>query len=324
MFYQDKNVLVAGGTGFIGSNLIKQLLMLGANVSATMYQSDPVIQDDRIQYIRGDLRDADNCKQAVQNIDYVFMCAANTSGAAVMTKTPLVHLTPNLIMNVQMMEAAYDAGVKKFLFISSNTVYPVTEYAVKEDDVNHTFFEKYFIVGWMKRFSEIVCEMYSTKIKEPMKTVVVRPGNLYGEYDKYDWEKSKVVAALIRRAIERHDPFEVWGDGMDIKDFMYIGDFIEGMCLAMEKIDSTNPINIASGQPVTIRETLQTILKVCDYENANVIFDSTKPTMIPKRMIDVSKAKTLLDFEAKTSLHEGIRRTVAWYRECYNDASVNH
>ena len=95
-------------------------------------------------------------------------------------------------MNALMLEAAYAAGLKKILFISTNTVYPVTDYPVKEDDATNEFFEKYFIVGWMKRFSEIICEMYSTKIRKPMETVIVRPANIYGPHDDFEWETSYV------------------------------------------------------------------------------------------------------------------------------------
>jgi hypothetical protein len=148
------------------------------------------------------------------------MCAANTSGAAVMAKTPLAHLTPNILMNVSMLDAAYQAGVKKFLFISSNTVYPLADYPVKESDVTNEFYEKYFIVAWMKRFTEIVCEMYATKIANPMKVCVVRPANIYGEFDDFEWETSHVIPALIRKVVERHDPLMVWGNGEDLKTYL--------------------------------------------------------------------------------------------------------
>ena len=305
----------------MGVNLVKRLLDLEANVRATLFKKDAIIKDSRIEYMRGDLRQADFCQKAVENVDYVFMCAANTSGAKVMATTPLVHLTPNILMNMQMLEAAYSAGVKKFLFVSTNTVYPLTDYAVKESDVTNVFFKTYHVVAWMKRFTEIVCEMYANRIKEPMKTVVVRPGNLYGPYDKFDWEKSKVVPALMRRAIEKQDPFVVWGDGMDIKDFLYIDDCIDGLILAMEKLEGFEPINIASGEPLTIKNVLSVILKASDYANAPVEYDSTKPTMIPKRMIDITLAKEKLGFQQKVSLEEGINKTVEWYKEYYNGAS---
>ena len=305
----------------MGVNLIKRLLDEGADIRATLHINKPVLNDNRIEYFYGDLRIEENCQKAVAGVDYVFMCAANTSGAKVMATTPLVHLTPNILMNMQMLQAAYTARVKKFLFISTNTVYPLTDFPVKESDVTNNFYESYHIVAWMKRFTEIVCEMYSNRIKEPMKTIVVRPGNLYGPYDKFDWEKSKVIPAIMRRAIERHDPFEVWGDGMDLKDFLYIDDCIDGLMLAMEKLEEFEPINVASGIPVTIRDVLTQILKSADYDDADVQYDSSKPTMIPKRMIDISLAKEKLGFEPKVSLQEGIRRTVQWYKEYYKNSS---
>ena len=320
-FFTSSKVLVAGGAGFVGTNLIKRLVALGVDVTATVHNKVPVLKDRRVRYVKKDLRDAAECKDVVKNIDYVFMCAANTSGAKVMASTPLVHLTPNILMNVNMLEAAYEAGVKKFLFISSNTVYPLTDYPVKEEDVTNDFYKSYHIVAWMKRFTEIVCDMYSSRISKPMKTVVVRPGNLYGPHDKFDWEKSKVIPALIRRAVERHSPLEVWGDGMDLKDFLYIEDYIEGMILAMEKLETYQPINIASGNPVTIRQVLTAILRATGYEDALVQYDRTKPTMIPKRMIDISLARRVLEWVPTVGLSDGIQRTVEWYRRYYENTS---
>jgi len=314
--FKDKKVLVAGGAGFVGTNLILKLLSLDVSIRATLHKKDVVIDNGRIEYIRCDLTKREDCQRAVEGIDYVFMCAANTSGAAVMEKTPLVHVTGNVVMNTLMLEAAYEAGVQKYLFISSNTVYPVADYPVKEDEMTPgQLFEKYFCVGWMKQFSEVLCRMYAEKIKKTMNTVVVRPANIYGPNDDFEWETSHVLPALIRKVIERHDPIEVWGDGNDIKDFIYIDDFVEGILLAMEKLDTFVPVNIATGVPCSIRQALDAILQADEYISANVVFNSSKPTMIPKRLIDTTKAKQLLGFEAKTSIVEGIKKTVDWYRQ---------
>ncbi len=320
-FYKDKNVLVTGAAGFTGTNLIKRLLEEGANVRGVLHRKSPRVDFDydRINYIWADLTHKDACAEVVKDIDYVFMCAANTSGAAVMEKTPLTHVTPNVIMNSLMLEAANKAGVKKFLFMSSTTVYPISEESLKEDDVNDEFFEKYYCVGWMKRFSEVMCEMYSTKIKEPMTTIVVRPGNLYGDFDDYEWDTSHSTAALIRRVVERHDPLVVWGDGSDLKDITYISDLIDGMMSAMEKIDNFEIINIASGKSYSIKETLNMILEIDGYIDAKVEYDLTKPTMISKRLIDISKAQKLLNFEPKHDLRLGIEKTIKYYKEKDNN-----
>jgi GDP-L-fucose synthase len=318
-FYHGKRVLVTGASGFIGTNLVRKLSDLGAIVRGTTHKNMPQEVLSGVEYSTYDLLDMENCFKATKDIDYVFMAAANSSGAAVMETTPLVHLTPNVVMNSQMLAASYENKVKKFCFISSNTVYPLTDYAVKEEDVTNEFYEKYFIVGWMKRFSEIMCEMYSNKIKSPMETLVVRPGNLYGPFDKYTWNESKVIAALVRRAIEKHNPFEVWGDGLDLKDFLYIDDFTEGMLLAFAKSNHFMPLNIASGIPVTIREVLAVILKTASHNDAQVKFDSTKPTMIPTRMIDISKMQALTNWSPETNLTEGIAKTMMWYRDFFLD-----
>lgn len=312
--FKNATVLVAGGTGFVGVNLIRRLLALGARVTATLHVKEPVLVDNRITYIRGDLRRQEDCAAAVQGVDCVFMCAANTSGAAVMAKTPLVHLTPNILMNMSMLDAAYQVGVKKFLFISSNIVYPLTDYPVKECNVTNEFYEKYFIAAWMKRFTEIVCEIYATKIAKPMKVCVVRPANIYGEHDDFDWETSHVIPALIRKVVERHDPIEVWGEGTDLKEFIYVADFIEGLLLSMKKLEGFEPVNIAAGKPCTVRDVLEILLEVDGYRGANVVYDTSKPTMIPKRLIDTSKAERLLGFRASTPMREGLAKTVAWYR----------
>lgn len=313
-FFNGKKVLVAGGAGFIGTNLILKLLEKGAEVKATTHKKSPQIKNSKVEFVKTDLTKPSDCKKAVRGVDFVFMCAANTSGAAVIEKTPLVHVTPNVIMNSLMLEAAHKSGVKKFLFISSNTVYPLTDYPVKEDDVNYSFYEKYFPVGWMKLFTEKMCEMYATKIKNPMATLVIRPGNIYGPYDDFNWESSHVIPALIRKIVERQNPLEVWGDGNDIKDFIYVEDLVEGLSLAMEKISQFDQINIGGGIPITVKDVLNAIIKADNFKNPNIVFNSSKPTMIPIRLININKAKKILGFSPKTSLEDGIKKTVEWYK----------
>jgi len=313
--FNNRNVLVTGAAGFVGINLVHRLLKLGANVTATIHTTTPTSRDDRIKYLQCDLQNPVDCKKVVQGIDFVFMCAAKTSGAAGIENEPLSYLTPNVLMNLLMLEASFKAGVKKFLFISSSTVYPLTNFPVQEGDVNYEFFDKYFVDAWVNRFSEVACEIFSTKVKNPMNIVVVRPANLYGEYDNFELETSHVIPALIRKVVERHNPIEVWGDGTDIKEFLYIQDFIDGILLAMEKLSWFDPINIAVGKPTAIRDVLNTIIQEDNYYDAKLIFNTSKPTMIPIRMMDISKAKAQLEFEAKTSLEEGIRKTILWYRQ---------
>jgi GDP-L-fucose synthase len=309
-------VLVAGGTGFIGTNLILRLLAEGANVRSTHHLSDPMIDEPDVEYVQGDLTSMEDCKAAVDGMDYVFMCAANTSGAAVMTSTPLAHVTPNVVMNAQIMDASYDAKVKKFVFISSSAAYPPTgDRPTREDEMmDGDPYDAYYSVGWMKRYAEILCVVYAKKIRDPMPTVVIRPSNVYGPYDDFDFATSHMQSALMRRAVERHSPLEVWGTGDDVRDLIYVDDFIDGMMLAFEKSSDYMAVNIASGKGHSVKEILSMILTVDGYDHANVIFDPTKPTTIPIRLVDTSYAEAKLGFKAVTSLDQGLNHTIEWYR----------
>jgi GDP-L-fucose synthase len=314
---KNVRVLVAGGTGFIGVNLILRLLFFGCQVRATLHKRPAVIQDSALEYVKADLTLMEDCRRAVEGMDYVFMCAANTSGAAVMAKTPLVHVTPNILMNSQMLEAAYFAKVKKFIWLSSNAAYPPTgDRPVKENEMfNSDPYDTYYGVGWMKRYTEILCNLYSEKLKERMITVVLRPSNIYGPFDDFDFATSHMMAATIRKVVERQNPINVWGTGNDVRDLIYIDDFIDAMILAAEKIESFDPINIGFGKGYSIKEILQICLEVDCFKDAIVKYDPSKPSMIPVRLISTEKAEKVLGFKAQTDLREGIRKTMEWYRK---------
>ena len=153
---EDK-VLVAGGSGFLGVNLLARLQKDGFRLRATLHERPSVLQSDGIEYLKADLTVMADCRHVVEGVDAVFLCAANTSGAAVMAETPLAHVTPNIVMNVQLLEAAYQAGVKKFVFISSSAAYPPTDdRPVHEEEMfGPDPYDVYYSVGWMKRYTEI-------------------------------------------------------------------------------------------------------------------------------------------------------------------------
>ena len=126
-------------------------------------------------------------------------------------------------------------------------------------------------------------------------------------------------AELIRRAVERHDPFPLWGDGKDIKDFLFIDDFIEALLLTLKSANDIGPINIASGIPITINKVLEEILSITGHDGCKVERDITKPTMIPERLIDISKAKTELNWYPSVSIRDGLSKTIKWYNEYFKD-----
>lgn len=320
--FKGSKVLVTGAGGFLGTNMVKRLVEEGSYVRGTLHTRSPQYEHQDLEYVKADLTNMEECRRVVEGMDYVFMCAANTSGAGVMATQPLAHVTPNVVMNAQMLEASYQAKVKKFLFISSSAAYPpsgdrpVSEAYMFDGDP----YEAYFSVGWMKRYAEVLCRIYSEKIKDPMKTVIVRPSNVYGPYDKFDFERSHVTAALIRKVIERQDPLEVWRTGEDVRDLIYVDDFIDAVMLAMNRLDRFDPVNVGYGKGCRVRDVLTTLLDVDKFDNAKVVVNPTKPSMIPIRLVDVSKAQAVLEFKAMTNLRDGLKHTLEWYRQSYVEA----
>lgn len=315
MLFKDTKVLVAGATGLIGSNLLKRLLDEGASVRATVYKRVPVDADPRVEFVHCDLRVAADCARAVAGMQHVHLCAATTSGAAAIAATPMIHVTPNVLINSQMLEAAYLAGVDKFIWLGSTVAYPMSDQPMREDQLMEGEpFEKYFFAGWAKRFMEVLCQMYGERLVKKMTTIVLRPTNVYGPNDDFEFATSHVIPALIRKVIERWDPIEVWGDGSEVRDAIYVDDMVEAMVLAASRLESYSAINIGLGKGYSVREILKIVLDADGYAQAKVIFDPSKPTMIPIRLINTGKAESELGFKAKVDLQEGVRKTIDWYR----------
>jgi GDP-L-fucose synthase len=214
------------------------------------------------------------------------------------------------------MEAAYEVGVGKFLWLASTTGYPPSgDHQVKEDEMfDGEPYDKYYFAGWTKRFTEILSRMYGEKLAKPMTTIVLRPTNIYGPNDDFEFATSHVVPALIRKVVERWNPLEVWGTGNDVRDMIYIDDMIDAMILAMQKVDAFDAINIGLGKGHSIKEILSMILDIDGFTDSSVVYDASKPSMIPIRLVDTAKATEVLGFEAKVDLQEGLRRTIGWYR----------
>jgi GDP-L-fucose synthase len=316
MEFAGKRVLIAGGAGFLGTNLALKLGSLGARLRLTVHRKPLQVAFPGAEIVEADLRRPEDCGRAVEGMDVVFICSAQTSGAGIITTTPLVHVTPNVMINSLLLEAAYRARVQKVCFLSSGAAYPgtgarpVTEAEMFNGDPE----EVYFPAGWMKRYAEILCRTYAEKISNPMQTVVIRPSNVYGPYDKFDFAVSHVTAALVRRVAERQTPLEVWGTGEDIRDLIYVDDFVDGTLAAVATDLPFLAVNICAGRGYAVRQTLETLLEVDAFQDARVTFDASKPSTVPVRLMDNGLARSLLGFEAKVSLADGLKRTLAWYR----------
>lgn len=319
--WQNKKVLIAGGQGFIGYNLALRLHSLGAIVTITEHSNgmhSGIYHDERgLEVIPCDLLKMRDCVYITHDKDYVFMCAAVSHGAKFIKENPLAMVTPNVIMNAQILDASYASGVKKFIFISSSAAYPDTKnIPTKEDDMfNGDPYNVYYAPGWMKRYMEIMCKTYTEKIKNGMQCIIIRPSNIFGEYDNFDPELSHVTAALIKKVAEHQNPLEVWGDGNDIRDIIYIDDFINMMLQATEKINNFNPINIAYGEAFSVKQILEFLFKIENFY-PEVIYNSKKPSMIPVRKIDVSKSREL-NIIPKFNIIDALSNTLNWYKQHY-------
>src|SRR3989338_7198624 len=316
-FFRNQKVLVTGGAGLIGSCAVKRLSEAGAIVRAVYHKTEPAKRAEGVTYLQADLTNAEDCRSVVEGVSYVFHCAAHTPGAGATASDPLAHVTSNIIIDALMLEAAYGAGVKKFIWLGSMTAYPPTgEHPVKEEEMfSGDPFEKYFFVGWSKRFTEVLCRMYGEKLPKPMTTIVFRLAYVYGPGYNFDPAVSHVIPALIRKVVERQDPLEVWGTGEDIRDPIYVDDVVRAMLIAVEKVERYDALNIGLGKGYSVKEMLKTILELDGYADARIVFDTSKPTMIPVRRVDVSKAEQALGFRAATDLAEVLAQTIAWYRE---------
>ena len=314
MFYKDKTVLITGGSGFVGTNLIEELLKQGARIRVTLHNRPMNIKDEQIDTVFANLYRIEDCLTAVKGVDYVCHAGGGAIGAAVTAGNPMSAIAANMITTIQVLQAAWIEGVERFLLLSSHTTYPNAEYPIKEEEMwSGPTDSSYFGYGWMRRYLERLVEFVVSR--SDMKIALVRPTAAYGRWDNFNPATSHVIPALIRRALEKEDPYVVWGSGDVVRDFIHVSDMVRGGLLALEKYATCDPVNIGCGKAVTIGEIVELILKVTGHEKARVEYDTSKPTTIPYRMVDTSKAKKVLGFEPSLSLEEGLRDTVEWYKE---------
>ncbi len=313
-FFEGKNVLVTGGTGFVGTHFVKAALAAGGNVTTTVHKRSPIVDDPRLKTVQADLTDRAQARAAMKDQQIVFHCAGAVSAAGVTASNPMEPITDNLALTSMVMEAAWKTGVERIQVFGSSTAYPVTEHPVREDEMwTAPPHPSYFGYGWMRRYMEKMAEFVHDR--SSTKVVLVRPTAVYGRHDDFHPITSHVIPALIRKAVERMNPYEVWGTGDEIRDFLHVEDLARGCLLATENYANCKPINIGYGGTSTVREIVQAILAAADYSDAQIIFNADRPTTIPKRMVDTTTARDILNFEPLYSLERGLADTVTWYQD---------
>lgn len=318
-FYKDKRVLVTGGTGLIGRQLVQELLKMGARVTIASLD-DPSRAPAGATFKRLDLREFGECLSVVDGQDVVFQLAGVKGSPAMTAKRPASFFVPTLQFSINMMEAARRVGVERFLFTSSVGVYAPAE-IFHEEDVWQTFpSPNDRFAGWAKRMGELQADAYRIEYGWD-RISIVRPANVYGPFDNFDPANAMVIPSLIRRAVDGEDPLVVWGDGSPIRDFIHARDVARGMMIAVEK-GVAEPINLGSGRGVSIREVVELVAANLPTQ-PKVIWDTSKPAGDKKRLMDTKRAQSHGIFP-QVGLAEGIRETVEWYRESKADIGLRY
>ena len=309
-FYENKKILVTGGTGLIGRPLVEMLIAQGAKVRIASLD-DPSRAHPDAEFMQVDLTDMNNCLKACEGMDMVFHLAGIKGSPKMTQEKPASFFVPTILFNTNMMEAAKRRGIERYLFTSTVGVYSPAE-VFYEDDVWKTFpSENDKFAGWAKRMGELQAEAYAIEYGWD-NIAIVRPANVYGSYDNFDPENAMVIPSLVKRATDGENPLVVWGDGSPVRDFIHARDVAKGMLMALEKCPGY-PINLGSGVGYSIKEIVDVIVHNLE-KKPEVVWDTSKPAGDKKRLMDISKAKAL-GWKPEVSITEGIKEVMEWYKE---------
>jgi GDP-L-fucose synthase len=311
-FYK-KNVLVAGGVGLIGRQLVDLLLLEGANILVADIQVPDEEFLKKVSFKKTNLTNLHNCLDACNGMDYVFNLLCVKGSPKVMKERPASYFTPQILFNTCLLEAARQCGVKDYLYTSSVGVYHPAPVLI-EDDVWKTLpSEKDKFAGWAKRTGELQAQAY--EIQYGWKNIsIARPANTYGPYDDFDSDAAMVVPSLVKKAILANDKIEVWGDGSDVRDFIHCKDVARGILHIMKKSPGPNfPVNLGSGIGCTIKELVEVIIK-CVAKDLEIVWNKNSDTGDKRRVFSISRAESL-GFKPEISLEDGVKDVIKWYRK---------
>tara|TARA_Y100000389_G_C17339412_1_gene452466 strand:- start:31 stop:1008 length:978 start_codon:yes stop_codon:yes gene_type:complete len=314
-FYKNKKILITGGTGLIGIQLTNILLNFGAKVTVVSLEKNPELPK-RVKFFKTDLRILDNCLKVTKRQDFVFHLAGIKGSPKLTMTRPYSFMTPMILFNTNMLEACRVNKVKRYLYTSSIGVYNPKS-VMKERDVWKTYPSKNdWYSGWAKRIGELQVDALAMEEKKKMKTIIVRPANVYGPHDNFDVKTAMVIPSLINKFVNaKNKTVEVWGDGSPIRDFIFSKDVAKSMAKLM-KIAPSDPVNIGSGKGFKIEQVVNLINKF--FKNQfKINWDKSKPSGDKIRILD-TKYLNSLGIKQETSLERGILETINWYLENKN------
>ena len=305
--FSGRNILVTGGTGLIGREIVRLLADAGGHVRSVSL--DRVETDPRAEHVYGDLTDFRLAKELTSDMDFVFHVAGIKGSVAVTKSKPASFFVPLLMFNTNVLEACRLNKVAKVVYTSSIGAYGSAEVFRESDTAEGPPMDMF--PGWAKRMAEMQIQAYKLQYGTD-NFAVVRPCNVYGPGDNFDPENAMVIPTLMARILRKEDPVVVWGDGSAVRDFAYSRDVAEGTILALHHGTNSGFVNLGSGVGYTIRELVETLHSFLDF---NYVLDATKPSGFPRRVMDIELARKLIDYNPTTSLAEGLKLTWNWFVE---------
>jgi UDP-glucose 4-epimerase len=330
--WEDKSVLVTGGASFIGSHLVDSLLRKGAVVTVADDFSSGRIENleypikrrtkgtwksGDLSVFRVDLKQQGLTRKLMRDAEVVFHLAAQHGGRGYIHTHPAECCT-NMALDQIIFEEARRADVERVCFASSACVYPAylqqqagSSYLLKEDDADPFVRDKAFAdleYGWAKLMAEMSLRAYHREYG--LKASSVRIFTAYGEREN----ETHAIVALIAKALIRMDPFEIWGSGDQDRNFTYVGDIVNAMLLAAEKLEDASATNAGRADRITLNQAAEILFKLLDWRPKEIVHDLSRPVGVTSRAADLTKARKILSWEPEVSYEEGFRRTIDWYR----------
>ena len=306
-FWKNKRVLLTGGAGFLGSYIVRKLKEKGCkNIFI------PYIEDY-------DLVKMEDVKRAYRNSkpDIVIHLAAKVGGIEANRGSPGSFFYDNLMMGAQLMEVGRQERVEKFVALGTICAYPkFTPVPFKEENIWNGYPEETNApYGLAKKMLLVQSQAYRQQYG--FNSIFLLPVNLYGPGDNFDLTNSHVIPALIRKCIEAKKrglkEMIVWGTGKPTREFLYVEDAAEGIILAAEKYNKSEPVNLGAGFEISIKDLVKLVAKLTGFKG-KIIWDKGKPDGQPRRCLDTKKAKQEFGFKAKTSFEEGLKKVISWYK----------
>jgi GDP-L-fucose synthase len=305
---KNKRILVTGGAGFLGRQVISQLCDAGADLEKITV---PRSQDC-------DLKQLDNCQRAVDQQDVVVHLAAHVGGIGLNQEKPAELFYDNLMMGTQLIHTAYQAGVEKFVCVGTICAYPkFTPVPFKEDDIWNGYPEETNAPYGVAKKALLV-QLQAYRQQYGFDGIYLLPVNLYGPEDNFDPRSSHVIPALIRKVHEAQicgdEQLPVWGDGSPTREFLYSVDAARGIVMATQAYSDPAPVNLGTGYEISIRDLITLICGLMEFKG-EIVWQTDKPNGQPRRCLDTERAKAAFGFTAQVGFEEGLRNTIAWYRQ---------